>query len=126
MVKTDKAAKYATARTKMSVKFYDPALEEKFRAYVAENDSNNIRVVNSIVGTVFSMQTALHPDILTNLLEISTLIGSIDWDEIRRIHLHLQANALTRNATVADVVTAMIQNGITGYRSDTTDLAAPE
>ncbi|MEO1349093.1 MAG: hypothetical protein AAFW84_09885 [Cyanobacteria bacterium J06635_15] len=105
-----------TPLSRMSIKFYDPELEQQFRQYVDLKSSTNIKVVNDIFEAVFAIQNQFDNDTLENLKEISNLIDSINWDEIREIHQDLKRDFLTQHTPISNLILAMIQKGIDAYK----------
>lgn len=101
----------------MTITFYDPALEKKFRDYVAQTDTSNNALMNALVELVFSFPLEFSDDVVENLEEVSALTKILDWKALKGITRELQAGPLTRSVTLKDVVHGMSCEGIESHRS---------
>ncbi|MEO1396017.1 MAG: hypothetical protein AAFV90_24230 [Cyanobacteria bacterium J06634_5] len=102
---------------KMSITFYDSALELLFRQYVAKHDTSNVAFMNALVELAFDVDPAFSDDVLENMREVVAFIGLLDWNELKKIREQLQSDPLTRSATLKDVAHGMNQKGIECHNS---------
>lgn len=100
----------------MTLKIYNPELELRFREYVGQRESNNIKIINEMLEAVFALERHLDSDVLGNLIELGQLIKALDWDALHGVHADLKSNVLTQNATLANLVAAMVQEGVNHRR----------
>lgn len=116
MIKAARETAPDLVQTKISLKIYDPALEEALRSYVRSIEGGTIiGVLNEILEIVFSTDATMSSDVVENLKEVRSLVNLIDWDKVNLIREHLQELPLTRNVSVKDVAVAICHEGSKTY-----------
>lgn len=101
-----------TSQSKMTLNIYDPEVERKIRQIVEETGGNINAVLNNLLEGLLTVPLKFSNDYGENIREAGAMMGLLNWEDAEFVRTQLQAQLLTRNVDLRDVIASSQIEGI--------------